>query len=72
MMNIGYRPTIGGTKQVIEVNLFDFDKNIYEERMRITIKKYLRSEQKFENLQKLKEQLQMDKENALQELKSKH
>ncbi len=72
MMNIGYRPTIGGTKQVIEVNLFDFDKNIYEERMRITIKNYLRHEQKFENLQKLKEQLQMDKENALQELKSKH
>ncbi len=72
MMNIGYRPTIGGIKEMIEVNIFDFNKNIYGEIMKVIIRKYLRPEQKFESLQKLKDQLLKDKENALHELKSEH
>ncbi|MEP6596051.1 MAG: bifunctional riboflavin kinase/FAD synthetase [Ginsengibacter sp.] len=65
MMNIGYRPTIGGTKKMIEVNIFDFNKEIYGERIRIFIKKYLRREQKFEGLEALKTQLSIDKAFAI-------
>ena len=72
MMNIGYRPTVGGIKKMIEVNIFDFDKNIYGQKIKIVIKKYLRPEQKFESLEKLKDQLSKDKENAIQALKSEH
>ncbi|MEO6220104.1 MAG: bifunctional riboflavin kinase/FAD synthetase [Ginsengibacter sp.] len=65
MMNIGYRPTIGGTKKMIEVNIFDFNKEIYGEQIRIFVKKYLRTEQKFNGLEFLKIQLSMDKANAI-------
>ena len=70
MMNIGVRPTVEGTKRMIEVNLFDFDKEIYGETLRIVVKKHLRSEQKFSGLDALQEQLVKDKENALRVLKS--
>ena len=65
MMNIGTRPTIGGIHSVIEVNIFDFDEDIYGESLRITLKKHLRSEQKFNGLDALKDQLAKDKKNAL-------
>ena len=65
MMNIGNRPTVDGTKKIIEVNVFDFDKNIYGKTLRVYIKKYLRGEQKFSGLDALKEQLAKDKINAL-------
>ena len=61
MMNIGIRPTINGVKRVIEVNIFDFDENIYEKTITITLKKHLRSEIKFNGLDALKEQLAKDK-----------
>jgi riboflavin kinase / FMN adenylyltransferase len=65
MMNIGIRPTVDGTKRVIEVNIFDFAEDIYGETLTITIKKRLRSEVKFNGLDALKEQLAKDKEAAL-------
>ena len=65
MMNIGVRPTVDGTNRVIEVNIFDFDENIYGETLIITLKKYLRSEIKFNGLDALKEQLAKDKEAAM-------
>jgi riboflavin kinase/FMN adenylyltransferase len=61
MMNIGVRPTIGGTQRVIEVNIFDFEEAIYGKLLRVYVKKYLRGEQKFANLDMLKEQLAKDK-----------
>jgi riboflavin kinase / FMN adenylyltransferase len=70
MMNIGIRPTIGGTGRVVEVNIFDFDKDIYGETLTITIKKHLRSEIKFNGLDALKEQLGRDKVAALKALSS--
>jgi len=69
MMNIGVRPTINGTQRVIEVNIFDFDADIYGYELRITLKKYLRGEQKFNGLDALKEQLAKDRENALRKLR---
>ncbi len=65
MMNIGVRPTIGGVKRVIEVNIFDFDADIYDQTIRVYVKYFLRSEVKFNGLDALKEQLAKDKENAL-------
>jgi riboflavin kinase/FMN adenylyltransferase len=68
MMSIGVRPTIGGTDRVIEVNIFDFNENIYGATLRVYIKKYLRSEVKFNGLDALVEQLAKDKEDTLKVL----
>ncbi len=68
MMNIGVRPTVDGTKRMIEVNIFDFDKEIYGETLTITLKKHLRSEVKFSGLDALKNQLAKDKEAAMMAL----
>ena len=73
MMNIGIRPTIGGTKRVIEVNIFDFDADIYGCVLRVFIHRRLRGEVKFNGLEELKEQLNRDKIqsiNALAELQA--
>ena len=66
MMNIGFNPTVNGQKQTIEVNLFDFDKAIYGEKLQISLLKYLREEQKFGSVDLLKEQLNLDKKTALE------
>jgi len=68
MMNIGMRPTVNGTKRTIEVNIFNFNEDIYGQYMRVNIHAYLRGEVKFEGIDKLKEQLAKDKENAEMEL----
>ncbi len=65
MMSIGFRPTVNGKVRVTEVNIFDFAKDIYEETIRVTVKKYLRSEVKFDGLESLKIQLHKDKEDSL-------
>ncbi len=64
MMNIGVRPTVDGTKRMIEVNIFDFDENIYGQIIRVYVKYYLRGEVKFNGLEALKEQLAKDKDAA--------
>ena len=68
MMNIGNRPTVNGTIRTIEVNIFDFDKDIYGQYMRVYIHAYLRGEVKFDGLDQLKDQLAKDKENANEQL----
>jgi riboflavin kinase/FMN adenylyltransferase len=68
MMSIGIRPTIGGTDRVIEVNIFDFNEDIYGATLRVYVKKYLRSEVKFNGLDALVEQLAKDKEDTLKVL----
>jgi len=64
MMNIGNRPTINGNAQSIEINLFDFDQNIYGETLTVIILHKMREEQKFESLEALKAQLVIDKKTA--------
>lgn len=61
MMSIGFRPTVDGKKRVIEVNIFDFDKEIYGETLRVFVKKYLREEIKFDGLDALTRQIGEDK-----------
>ena len=66
MMSIGFRPTIGVSDRTIEVNIFDFDRMIYGETIKVIVKKYLRPEVKFNGLDELKHQLALDKISALQ------
>ncbi|HTI93331.1 MAG TPA: riboflavin biosynthesis protein RibF [Puia sp.] len=65
MMSIGIRPTVGGKLRTIEVNLFDFNEDIYGRQLRVFVKKYLRPEVKFDGLPALIEQLGKDKEDTL-------
>jgi len=65
MMNIGKRPTVDGTKRTIEVNIFDFNGDLYGKELTVFVKKYLRGEEKFSGLDALKAQLARDRENAL-------
>lgn len=65
MMNIGFNPTVNGQKQTIEVNLFDFDADIYDKKIEVSLLHFLREEQKFGSIDLLKEQLNQDRINAL-------
>jgi len=69
MLNIGYRPTFGGTQKRVEVNIFDFYQDIYGNELRIEFYHKIRSEIKFENLGSLKSQLHHDKQEVLKILK---
>lgn len=69
MLYIGTRPTVNGTRRSIEVNIFEFDKDIYGETLQICFLKLLRTDSKFNDLESLKHQLQKDKESSLQVLK---
>lgn len=64
MLNIGTRPTVNGSNQTIEVNIFDFDKQIYNDEIRVKMVRLIRKENKFESLDLLKEQLKLDRELA--------
>jgi riboflavin kinase/FMN adenylyltransferase len=62
MMNIGWRPTIKEAKveRKIEVHFFDFQSDIYEAYLALCLHERMRSEQRFENLEALKDQLKKD------------
>jgi riboflavin kinase/FMN adenylyltransferase len=64
MMNIGVRPTVDGTRRVIEVHLLDYAGDLYGKTLRITLRAWLRGEQRFNGLDALKEQLEKDRENT--------
>ncbi|WP_456313400.1 bifunctional riboflavin kinase/FAD synthetase [Pseudomonas shirazensis] len=65
MMNIGFNPTVNGEKQTIEVHFFDFDSDIYGQKIEIHLLDYIREEQKFGSVDLLKEQLNHDKITAV-------
>ena len=64
MMNIGFNPTVKGQNQSIEIHFFDFDADLYEQKIRVSILQRIRSEQKFESVDLLKAQLEKDKKSA--------
>jgi len=68
MMSIGFRPTVNGKNKVIEVNIFDFDEEIYGKIIRVYVKKYLRPEIKFDSLNDLVKQIDRDKIESLKVL----
>ena len=61
MMNIGIRPTVDGQKKVIEVHIFNFDQDIYENTITVSVYDFIRGEEKFSGLEALKQQLCLDK-----------
>jgi riboflavin kinase/FMN adenylyltransferase len=69
MMSIGFRPTVDGSKRVIEVNLFDFSTEIYDRLLRVHVMEYLRPEVKFDSLEALVKQIDQDKIDSLAILK---
>lgn len=60
MMNIGLRPTIDNQK-TIEVNIFDFEEDLYGQDVIVMLVDFIRKEQKFETIEALKVQLGLDK-----------
>ena len=66
MLNIGVCPTINSDRrQTIEVNLFDFDEDLYGQSLRIYFHDYIREERKMESVEDLIRQLQEDREKAI-------
>jgi riboflavin kinase/FMN adenylyltransferase len=58
--NIGMRPTVGGTRTLLEVHLFDFHQDIYGRQVRVEFCKKLRDEEYYESLDLLKVQIELD------------
>ncbi len=65
MMNIGFNPTVLGKHQTIEAHLFDFNEDLYGKEITIEFIYFLREEHKFESVEELVVQLNIDKENAI-------
>jgi len=68
MLNIGKRPTVNGQNRTIEVNIFDFDKEIYNREVKLCFVDRIRDEKKFESLDLLSSQLFLDRKVALKML----
>ena len=64
MMNIGHRPTIGNKAKSIEVNLFNFDMDIYDKVISVDVVVKIRDEKKFSSINALKAQLAKDEEHC--------
>lgn len=70
MLSIGVRPTINGSDRTIEMNIFNFEKEIYGATLQVFVHKYLRPELKFDTLDALKVQMNKDKENSIKYFES--
>jgi riboflavin kinase/FMN adenylyltransferase len=68
MLNIGFRPTVNTDKEQrsVEVHLFDFNEDIYGSEITLYFRKFMREEKKFESLEHLRNQLVIDKEDAIE------
>ncbi|RYY88880.1 MAG: riboflavin biosynthesis protein RibF [Chitinophagaceae bacterium] len=65
MLSIGKRPTLNDVIERVEINLFDFDEEIYGAILRIEPCAYLRAQEKYASLDELKQQLRKDREASL-------
>ncbi|MAO64931.1 MAG: bifunctional riboflavin kinase/FMN adenylyltransferase [Balneola sp.] len=66
MMNIGVRPTFDDPARTIEVNIFDFDEEIYGDTIQVRFVDRIRDEMKFKGIDQLKDQLESDKQKSLE------
>ncbi len=61
IMNIGYKPSVSeGTKQSIEVHIFDFNDDIYDDNLSVFFNKFIREEIKFSSIDELIKQISKD------------
>ena len=66
MCNIGCRPTVSsGNSRTIETHIFDFDEDIYGLDMKVTFVEKIRDEIKFESLDALRNQLEIDRQSCI-------
>lgn len=71
MMSIGYNPTVTDDQSLkLEVNIFDFNEDVYGQPLEISFIAWLRNEEKFDSLEALTEQLHRDKDNTIQALQA--
>ncbi len=64
--NVGKKPTVAGKGGItVETHILNFDRNVYDESMQVSLLHYIRPEQKFSSLDELKKQLQNDIEKSL-------
>ena len=68
MLNIGTNPTFNGNELSVEVHIFNFHQDIYNQPLQIEFCKRIRNEKKFNTVDELKQQLSMDKITALNNL----
>ena len=68
MLYIGNRPTVDGSKMAIEVNIFNFDRAIYGENLKVNLIATIRKDAKFDDLETLKKQMEADKVAAIRVL----
>jgi riboflavin kinase/FMN adenylyltransferase len=68
MMYIGSRPVVNGKRRVIEVNIFDFNQDIYDSEVEITLHQWIRGDVHFNGLEALKNQLAIDQIHSLEAL----
>jgi len=67
LLSIGKRPTFYNSGKIVpEVYIYDFDKDIYEERVRVSVIERLRGEEKFSSADDLIEQMKIDKKNGIE------
>ncbi len=66
VVNLGYRPTVAqpGGERLLELHLFDFSKQIYDEDVEVRFRHFLRPERRFANLEALRAQISRDSEQA--------
>ncbi len=64
IMNIGFRPTLQGKNQTIEVHILDFNQDIYNKMIQVKLIKRLRNEQKFDSIDQLITQIKIDEKEA--------
>ena len=60
IVNVGYKPTFGKNKLLLEAHIFGFKKNLYDKTIKIMLLKFIRKEKKFKNITELKKQINRD------------
>ena len=60
IVNIGYRPTFGKNKLLLETHIFGLKKNLYDKRIKIMLIKFIRKEKRFKSIVQLKKQIKID------------
>jgi riboflavin kinase/FMN adenylyltransferase len=65
MMSIGKRPTFNDLTEKVEINIFDFAEDIYGSMLKVIVKSYLRPQEKYDSIEALKAQIDIDKSESL-------
>ncbi len=70
MLSIGKRPTLNDIEERVEVNIFDFEGDLYGRIIRVRVEAFLRVQEKYDSLEELTQQINIDKQQAILSLNS--